>query len=298
MTNRYQPIPPIHLLRTFEAAARLGSFKAAAEELHLTPPAVTQKLKQLEQNLDVCLFHRGNQKVALTDVGREYYRTCKAGLDILMQLTPPSPVLSAQTLTLSAPPFLVQQHLLPSLHEFKQQVGDLDVNIMADHNIANLHEGEADAAIRYGLGEWADLTSYPLMPLLVTPVCSPQYAEQHQLGQVEQLKACTLLHLNTATRGWTYWLQHEGVESSSDAPSITFNDYNSLIQACTNHAGVALGLRPSIDHLLQDGTLVAPFENQLPMQEAYYFVVQNHRADDALLQSLYRWVKEQIPKLN
>ena len=296
--NKYLKLPPLHLLRSFESAARLGSFKRAANELHITPPAITQHIKQLEQTLGKALFLRLNPGVRLTDVGREYYRTVEQGLSALVCFPVHQNKPAAQRITLSAPPFLVQQHLLPNLYHLQLLVPNLDVDIAAENRIADLHAGEADVAIRFGLGDWPGLTAVSLIPLVVTPVCSRRYAEQHKLTQLEQLPEQTLLHLNISTRGWHYWLQQQDVRLPDSTRGMQFNDYNAMMSACQNHAGVALGLRPSVDVLLASGDLVAPIDVQLVMQEQYYFVTADGRQQDPVIQTLLRWVKTHLPQLD
>lgn len=298
LMNRYYGVPPLNQLKAFEAAARLGSFKLASEELHLSPSAITQSISQLESRITRKLFSRSNQKVALTDFGREYYQSVLVGLESLVSLPGPVQKKQLQRITLSAPPFLVQQHLLPQIHQLEKLFPNLDLNIIAEHKVADLMNGDVDLAIRFGLGEWEGITAYPLMPLIISPICSKEYAKQHKLVSLDQLSELNLLHLSTATRGWHWWLSQHQIAYPSTARSLEFNDYNGLIQACINHAGIALGLRPSIDNLLEQSCLILPFSQKSRMQEQYYFVFPTYRRQDPIFDKLFQWIKYQLPLVN
>ena len=173
-------LPPLHTLPAFEAAARLGSFLAAAEALHLTPSAISHRIKQLEEHLGQPLFERRHRAVVLTAAGRRYLAVVR---EALLRLDEASAVLRAprrERLRISAAPALGSKWLVARVAEYQQGHPDLEFTLGTTTGLRPLLNGEADIGLRYGEEEWPGLLAWKLFEERVFPVCSPTLAANLQ----------------------------------------------------------------------------------------------------------------------
>ncbi len=206
-------------LHTFEVAARHQSFALAAEELSLSPSAVSHRINQLEEELGIQLFVRSHRKVELTHEGKRVYWALKSSLDTLNQeiLDIKNQELSG-TLTLYSRPSIAQCWLVPALGDFTRRYPSISLTVLTGNDNVNLQRAGIDLAIYFDDAPSAQLTHHFLMDEEILPVCSPEYAQRHALtNQVINLRHCTLLHDRQAwsndsgTDEWHSWAQHYAV---------------------------------------------------------------------------------------
>jgi DNA-binding transcriptional LysR family regulator len=259
-----QHIDRLQRLAVFDAAARCGSFTAAAAELGTTQPGVTRHISALERSLGVTLFERTANRSSLTDAGR----ALSSAVDVaftgiertLTSLTEPD-----ATFVFASPPGFAQQLIVPMLDELHDAV-----NVEVEHDIRLWlydHDGEldnahADIMIRLGDGRWHGLDSVPLFREAVVPVATTAFAEEHGLhagSTASEVMAAPLLHMDGMGRpwmSWADWLATFGLSLSSGGRRVLHNAYPTLVQQALAGRGIALGWRGIIDQYLDDGLLV------------------------------------------
>ena len=183
-------------LYTFEVAARHESFALAAEELSLTPSAVSHRINQLEEELGIQLFVRSHRKVELTHEGKRVFWALKSSLDSLNQeiLDIKNQELSG-TLTVYSRPSIAQCWLVPALGDFTRRYPSISLTVLTGNDNVNMQRAGIDLAIYFDDAPSSQLSHHFLMDEAIVPVCTADYARQHQLQQNPgNLRHCTLLH--------------------------------------------------------------------------------------------------------
>lgn len=255
----------LHRLAVFDAAARCGSFTAAAAELGTTQPGVTRHIIALERSLGVALFERSANRSHLTDAGHLVAGAVDAAFSgierALASLDEPH-----TTFVLASPPGFAQQLIVPMLDELHDAVDtdrEYDIRLWLYDRDVELDSGHADVMVRLGSGQWPGLDSVPLFREVVVPVATRTFAEEHGLeagSTASEVFAAPLLHMDTMGRpwmSWSDWLATFGLSLSSGGRRVLHNAYPALIQQALAGRGVALGWRGIIDQYLDDGLLVA-----------------------------------------
>src|SRR5436305_10631693 len=240
-------LPPLSALRAFEAAARLKSFSKAAEELSVTPAAISHQIHALEQDLGVQPFRRLIRAVELTASARGLLPALSdafAGIHSSVRRLRAHN--DTGTLTVTASPSFAAKWLVVRLHRFQERWPDIDVRISATDNVIDLTAGDFDVAIRYGGGRYPGLHVEPLMKNEVFPACSPQLLESGpSLRTPDDLRRHALIHDQAVDRdplapSWPMWLKAAGVSGFSGTSGITYNaSYLALDAAIAGH-GVVL----------------------------------------------------------
>lgn len=250
----------IQRLAVLDAAARTGSFTAAAAEIATTQPAVTRQIRELEHALGVPLFHRTANRSELTDAGRKLADAVDAGFARiergLSELLEPQP-----TFVLAAPPGLAQLILVPVLDELYEAVGDVDIRLWLYDRDSDLDRGAYDVAIRVGDGSWPGHHDVELFAERVVPVATGQLARRLGLSpyaSAEAVLAAPLLHMEAQGRpwaSWSEWLNDFGLQLTPGIRRVVLNSYPAVIQQAIAGHGVALGWRGVVDQLLRDSVL-------------------------------------------
>lgn len=259
MTRRN--LPSLKRLRAFEAAARHLSFKLAAQELAVTPSAVSHQIRALESELGKPLFKRHTRALSLTDAGAGYAASLAAAFDDIDAATANIRAGSSRKpLRVALLSSFATNWLVPRLHAFNSLYPDIEVLLLSSVELARLEHGDADIAIRYGNGDWAGLDARLLAAETITPVCSPAYIRATGgLPSTEHLCDCTLLLSHSETPfEWPAWCKAAGVELAS-AERRFLHDYNIVLQAAEGGLGVAMGRRWLIGDRIREGRLVEPF---------------------------------------
>jgi LysR family transcriptional regulator, glycine cleavage system transcriptional activator len=266
-------LPPLNSLPCFEAAARLLNFSKAAEELSVTPGAISRAIKHLEDQLNVQLFERETRSVRLTAVGEPYARAVR---DVLEQLAAATAMAttrrSESTLNVTTSDGFAGRWLVPRLYRFHRAYADIDVRVATTGKLTNFRGDGIDIAIRYGGGNYPGLTSEFLTDEEVFPVCSPKLLKgAHPLRRPEDLKRHTLIR-DTYPIDWAAWLSSAGVNGVNPRKGLTFDSYTFAVDAAVKGEGVALGRTTLVSDDLAAGRLVRPFKHALKGVASFYVV--------------------------
>jgi LysR family transcriptional regulator, glycine cleavage system transcriptional activator len=276
-----QSLPPLNALRAFEAVARHLSFSKAADELHVTPGAVSQQIRALEQLLEVWLFNRTRRWVSLTEAASRMLPDIQAGLETLSRAcssksTPPG----HRTLTISVAPSFASKWLLPRLPSFYDQHAEVDLRISATVGLADFRRDGVDLAIRLGHGRYPGLVAEPLFAEALTPLCSRELKRKGRLQKPDDLRKHRLIH-DTSIPGagehaaWDKWLALAGAKQVSPQRGVRFTLAELAMQAAIDGAGVVLGRVVLAERDVAAGRLVRPFKTVLPLDVSYFLVTPN-----------------------
>ncbi|MDR4308664.1 LysR family transcriptional regulator [Chelatococcus sambhunathii] len=291
-------LPPLGALRAFEAAARRLSFRLAAEELGVTPTAISHQIRQLEEALGRPLFVRRPRQVALTETGAalapalsQAFAEMSAAVEAARSRPQP------KVATLSATVAFTAKLLAPRVRRFREINPGWDLRLHASDEAVDLHAGEADAAVRYGLGTGGGLGRLPLMRDRFAPVASPRLG----LAGVEDLARHPLIHFDwriagaATTPSWSVWAETAGVPLGDARSGLTFNDENSAILAASAGQGVALLSLELVAAELASGVLVQPFGPELDGWR-YDFVFPERAADRPAVRALRAWIEAEFSR--
>ncbi len=273
-------LPPLNALRAFEAAGRHLSMSKAADELNVTPAAISHQVKALEEILGVPLFRRLNRALLLTTAAQKCLPGLTEGLDHLAEaMGRLAGEDRAGIVTVSMPPSFAAKWLVPRLERFTETHPDLDVRVSASMELVDFRRDEVDIAIRFGHGNYPGLVAEKLFDDAVAPMCGPALlGGDHPLGQPGDLRHHALLHddstlfLDATAPDWRMWLKAAGVKGVDAARGSHFSSPELVIQAAIDGAGVALGRLSLAAADLAAGRLVMPFEMSLALAPSYYVV--------------------------
>ncbi|MCB1512475.1 MAG: LysR family transcriptional regulator, partial [Hyphomicrobiaceae bacterium] len=245
-------IPYLNGIKAFEAAARHGSFAKAAEELHVTPAAVSRMVRLLEGRLGVALFERTANRLRPTPAGSTYQVGLTPIFDALALLTEQIRASGTQrVLTVGVGPTFAIRWLIPRLASFYLAAPGIDVRITTGGAAAPF-AASWTCGIKLGDGRWPGLSAEPLFDANLVPVCAPALAPS--LREPKDLKRATLLRVAHAPGDWPEWCAAAGIRNiSASGPQFEF--YGQALQAACDGLGVALGIRPYIDDDLAAGRL-------------------------------------------
>jgi DNA-binding transcriptional LysR family regulator len=293
-------IDRLQRLAVFEAAARLGSFTAAAGELGMTQPAVTRQIRSLERSLGFDLFQRTANRSSLTDAGQRLFEHVGAGLDVIeagLELVATALAEPASTFVLAVHPGIAQQWIVPRLDGLREALGALDLRLWLFDSDTEIAGGGYDAAIRVGDGAFPGSSSTLLFPEAVVPVAAPSVAEHHRLGidsGAGDVVRAPLVHMDAGDRPWMTWadwLDHFGLALPRHPGRVLFHNYPMVLQQALAGRGVALGWRPLIDELVDGGALmvVGP---EVRSHRGYYVAWPSGDPSDAV-QAVTNWLLAQ-----
>jgi LysR family glycine cleavage system transcriptional activator len=274
----FRRLPPLNALRTFEAAARHRSFTRAAEELAVTPAAVGQQVRLLEDFLGMPLFRRTSRALVLTEAGAACLPEVREGFERLAAgVARISRVEQAGRLSVSVAPSFAAKWLLPRLHRFAAAHPEIDVRIEASMEVVDLHRSEVDLAVRYGPGNYADLQVEQLLGEAVFPVCSPALLRERPLRTPADIGAHTLLHDDSPDEDvtcpdWAMWLRAAGVEGVDATRGPRFNQSSLVLEAAVLGRGIALAKARIAAVDLAAGRVVKPFDVSEPIEFGYHLV--------------------------
>lgn len=271
-------LPPLNALRAFEAAARHLNFSRAADELSVTPGAVSQQIQNLEDYVGAALFKRTPKGLLLTDAAQTALPALREAFDRLGEAASLlTAAVDGRRLSLTAPPSFAAKWLVPRLGKFEDAHPQVDVWLSAGMELVDLNAGEVDLAVRYGSGRYPGLEVARLMSETVIPVASPDLIAAQPLRDAADLAAHVLLHDGSpdpddSCPDWTMWLAARGLRSIDGARGPRFNQSSLVIEAALNGRGVALAKRALAQADLDAGRLVAPLQIATAVDFAYYLV--------------------------
>ncbi len=293
-------LPPLNAVKAFEAAARLNGFARAADELNVTPAAVSHQVKLLEEYLGIQLFNRLPRGLEITSAGQELLPDVAKGFAHLARAVGAvSGGQLAGRLTVSAAPSFATLWLTPRLGTFTEAYPDIQLRLLASDTAPDLDLGNVDVRLPYGVGNFPGLKAKLLMPETIFPVCSPSLLNQKPLRRFSDLSDHTLLHdIDTGsdepTMTWARWLRDAGLEPGPSARHIEFSNSILLTEAAVQGQGVALGRMTLVRSHLETGRLVRPFKVSRPGDYAHYFVTTEAGAERPRVKVFLDWLEREV----
>jgi LysR family glycine cleavage system transcriptional activator len=273
-----RPLPPLNALRAFEVIARHMSFAKAAEELHVTPAALSHQIKGLEDQLGLQLFHRRTRAIELTEAGRMLYPGLHAGFEAVREAVMRlDRARQDRILVISATPGLTAKWLVPRLWRFLAAHPDIDARISSSMSYADFSSDGVDVAIRLSNGKHPELHVEKLMEDCMMPLCSPKLLAEG-LRTPHDLANFTLIHydipLATPTPPlWADWLRAAGVDGVDPTRGLQLSASDHALDAAASGAGVALGFKLIASDDVHAGRLVQPFGPEIVSEDRHYYFV-------------------------
>ena len=288
------PLPSLPALRAFDAAARLGSFRQAAEELHVSPTAISHHIRGLEAHLKLPLFSRSGRHVVLTDHGMHLAEEVTKAFRILEQaIVDVTDRRDHAKIRIAMGPSFATRWMLPRLTGFREQFPEIDIELVQTPLLVSPQNVDADIFVTWGEGTWPDMVADRLVGVLASPIASPQLlARLGTPASPEDLLAFPLIHQRD-TVGWATWFAHHNVQTSGTLPGPMIEDTNVVLQAAIAGQGVVMGWRPLIDRELHEGTLVQLFDPVRSEIRAYYLVRRKNNARQAVIDAVCQWLLAQ-----
>lgn len=290
-------LPPLNALRAFEAAARHLNFSRAADELSVTPGAVSQQIQNLEDYVGAALFKRTPKGLLLTDAAQTALPALREAFDRLAEAASLlTAAVDGRRLTLTAPPSFAAKWLVPRLGAFEQAHPQVDVWLSAGIELVDLAAGEVDVAIRYGSGRYPGLEVRRLLNETVIPVISPELLKEQPLESPDDLKNHVLLHdgspdLDDSCPDWSMWLAARGLRGVDGMRGPRFNQSSLVIEAAANGRGVALAKLTLAQADLDAGRLVAPLQIATAVDFAYYLVHPKAKGRLPQVKAFISWIE-------
>jgi len=272
-------LPHLPWLRAYEAAARYGSFSTAAQELHVSPAAISQQIRALEQHLGFPLFERLPRGVQLTDMGSAYLPSVRKAFDTLSMSTAGlfgSP--GQRTLTVRCTAAFAVLWLAPRLQAFNAAHPGIDVRLFTAIWADGLGAGQADVDIRFGDGRWAGFEVEHLRREPSIAVCSPVWLERADSATpLPALARQHPIHILGCDDLWARWFQAAGGEPQPIARGMQVDTSLTALALAASGAGFAIVLQSFAEAELQSGRLVAPFDGALEIDDAHYLLLPEGR---------------------
>ena len=293
-------LPGTRALRVFAAAGRHLNFTRAADEVGLTPAAVSYQIKDIEEQLAMTLFERSSRKIQLTPAGAVMLQAVTEALDDLQRAVGRArkTYRTACQLRVSLGARFATNWLLPRLDGFKKANPDLELAFDISDEVRDFDSDDIDIAIRFGTGSYPHTQADRLFGTAVVPVCSPELlARGPRLEQPRDLLKHTLCYVDCTTAGkawpnWSMWMAKAGIDGFDDSQTVAFADSNHVVQAVLEGAAVGLAEPVMIANDLSQGRLVRLFDISLDVsdQHFYYLVYPEYNREDTAVMAFRHWV--------
>lgn len=297
-----QPLPAAtHLkpalllsLQAFDAAVRRGSFKQAADALHITPSAISHRIRNLERTMGGALFRRAHRAVQVTESGRALaIATGRAFGELVRATTPLAGEASGRRLRLSVSPHFASAWLIPHVADFMARHPDIELMIENSNKLLDLENEPFDAAIRVGDGNWPGLIVHHLMDLHATPVATPALVERLNIRQPADVANAPMIHVVGFPLAWPLWLRQSGVGSLRAGRVVWVDSFEDALQLAERSAGVALGLAPLFAAHEQAGRLCRPIASSR-QTGGYWLVHRSQARSNPALRAFSRWLLGEV----
>ncbi len=301
-------LPSLNALRAFEAAARHLSLTKAADELHVTPAAISHQLKALEEDLRVKLLRRNKNEFILTEPAQEGLALLRAGFDQLAEgVRRMRAAGQRHYLTISAGPTFSATWLVRRLGRFKKCHPEVDVRLHTSDHLVDFRREGVDVSIRFGAGDYQGLEAIPLFDEGIYPVCSPRLLEEGPpLNRPPDLAKHTLLHVDwqtmdwqvawehSETLDWEMWLKAAGAPEVDAESGPRFSHTAIALQAALEGQGLVLVSDSLAKDELAAGRLVRPFDISLPMSFCYNLVYPIADSQKPKVVAFREWILSEI----
>ena len=279
-------LPSLSALRAFEAAARLGHFGKAGDELHVTHSAISRQIRALEDEIGVSLFERRNRAVFLTDAGKRLLEVTRAAFRQITETVAELRAGLPDPLVVSCEPTLTQRWLIPRLPAFQARHPEVIIHVLAAGGPVSLEQARIDCAIRRSDFQFPpDIHAETILKERVGPVCTPQLAARFPGDGVLHLPR---IHSATRLDAWDRWAA-DARHNLPAVPSQTFEHFYLSLEAATAGLGVAIGPEPLVIDAVRSKRLVAPFGFK-PNGFRYVLLSRMPIAQDSRQAKLLSWL--------
>lgn len=293
----------VHLngLRAFEAAARLSSFSRAAEELHISHSTVSHHVNGLEKALGVELFVRRNRRVVLTSAGETLLPVLKSSFDKISSTLEALKASNAESaLRVTVTPSFANKWFVPRLRRFREAHRDIEIQLNPSLSLADFKRDRFDVGVRSGSGEWPGLKAELLMPINMTPLCSPSLLDGRAgIESPKELREFTLIHADVGhgigiESEWREWLKAVGADDVDCKHGLSFHDPGLALDAAIDGLGIAMGYVELAAGDLADGKLVQPFATKVQHPWSYYIVIPEDNVGDRQVKVFCDWLRAEL----
>ena len=290
-----RPLPPLNSLRAFEATARHLSFSKAAQELHVTPAALSHQIRGLEEQLQLKLFHRRARAIELTEAARTIYPGIRTGFDAIREAVERlDRGKQDRMLVVSSTPGLTAKWLVPRLYKFLALHPEIETRITASVAYANFATDDIDVGIRLSSGVHPDLYVEKLSDEWLLPLCSPRLLEgEYPLTSAQDLKRFTLIQVDLpgVVPTWTDWMEMAGLDGIDSTRGLRLNVADHALDAASEGVGVVLAYKMVAARDIALKRLVVPFGPEIPLPgRAYYFVCAKGQEKRAPIKAFRDWI--------
>ncbi|MBZ9870608.1 transcriptional regulator GcvA [Mesorhizobium sp. BR1-1-9] len=299
-------VPGTRALRTLEAAARHLNFTRAADELGLTPAAVSHQIKEIEDQLGIVLFTRSSRSIRLTEAGTVLFEASADALDLLGKAVSRAQKMTRGTtllkVTLDAQ--FATKWLMRRVEDFRKKHEGIELRFDIAYGLRDFDLDDVDVGIRFGAGRYPGLCAHRLFANVIIPVCSPSLlASGPPLREPRDLFHHTLAHIEWARQGvtwpnWRMWMAAAGVDDFDDSRTIVFGTSADAVQAAMEGSAVALADFAMVANDLSEGRLVRPFELGIKVapEFAYFLVYPKELVNDPRIIAFRTWILEEMAK--
>lgn len=291
-------LPPLIAVRFFEATARHRSVRQAAHELHVTPGAVSQQVRKLEDFLGCALFERQPRGLVLTEAGRDYQAACGEALARIGQATSRLMATERRVVLVSCTPGFAAQWLVPRLQDFLQQAPQLDVHVSTTNRLVDLQAEGVHFAVRHGRGDYPGLHSEVLVADDLIPVCSPRLVAPRRTARLQDITGARLLH-DGQRDDWRLWCEVHGAPALDCGQGVVFAHSNGAVEAAVAGRGFALVRRALVARELAARELIGVQGGRraggaLATPLAYRLVYPPETLIDPVLRQFRDWIVAQV----
>lgn len=287
-------IPPLSTLQAFEAIARRRSFALAAQELHLTPSAVSHQLAKLEGLLGVRLFERSARGVELTPAGHNYLQRVANALGAINTATEALRHGMQDTLHLHCSPSFASLWLMPRIARFRRAYPHIALALSASHVHSDFQLGLVDIDIRYGLPNWPHLEVEPVFMEKVMPLASPAFIREHALHNAEDLLRAPLIQSVVNVAQWADWFARFHPAQRPEQIALRFDRAMMSLDAAVQSLGVALESATLGQSLIATGRLQPVFGNDMVLEVQGHFLVYPARHAARLeVKAFLDWMRQE-----
>lgn len=287
-------LPPLNPARAFEATGRLLSVSKAAEELSVTPAAVSRQVRTLEAYLGTTLLDRApGGRMQLTPAGARYLSELMPLFVSLREATlaVTGSRYGGNTLRIRSPATFAVRWLIPRLASFHQKHKDIDVQLTTSFQPLDFQREDIDAGVQLGDGRWAGLSTLQLIPNVLVVVAAPSL----QIRSKRDLAKHSLLHSLARPDDWMLWLEAAGIRNIDPSRGMKYETSLLAYQAAVEGHGIALAQKELVAKDVADGTLVAPIDFELDRREhTYYFAWATERPESSALKAFRKWLSSMV----
>lgn len=282
-------------LRTFCVAARYESFKAAADELFITPSAVSQQIKNLEQELGQKLFERGTRELTLTETGASLFDELSPLVEKLDSMVAGyRKAGSRKSVRISVQPFFASEFFVPRLSEFTASYPEIDIQVGTSDESAEKLPADADLSIRLFKAPPAGARSDLLFPLRMAPAGSPDFKKTLKVNKRKVTSEFPVIVHESRPKAWTEWSRSSGITLPEEIRVTRLDSMIAVVRAAEQGIGAALVPVPIANLWFQQGSIVPLFDHELVADQSYFLVSRSDRKTGRAVETLRTWILDRF----